>query len=57
MIRDAIGNPRTSIAGLAVLALSVALVMGRISVDQFVGAFGVVAGGGFLMARDARRKP
>lgn len=55
MIRDALDNPRTSLAGLAVIGLAAALVIGRITVDQFVGAFGIVAGSGLLMARDARK--
>jgi hypothetical protein len=44
---------KTSCLGLAALALTALLMMGRISLDSYMAALGIVAGGGFIFAKDA----
>lgn len=53
-MREAIReNWKTAIAGLAILFLGAGFLMKLISLQEFLGGFALVSGGGFLAARDA----
>lgn len=43
---------KTSVAGVAVLAVTAAFVMKQIDVQTYMAVVGVLAGGGFLAAKD-----
>ena len=43
---------KTTAAGIVLLGLTVAFLMGRITMQQLMGAFGVLAGGGLVAAKD-----
>jgi hypothetical protein len=47
-------NWRTSLAGIAVLAMGAALASGKITSQEFLGAFAAITGGGFLLAQDGK---
>lgn len=44
---------KTTCLGIAALAMTVLLVMGRVTVDGYMATLGVIAGGGFIFAKDA----
>jgi hypothetical protein len=50
-------NWKTSLAGLCLLFLVAALLIGRLSGDQFTVALGVISGIGLLAAKDAQEDP
>jgi len=43
---------KTTLAGIAMIGLVAALLMGRIAPEAFMAAFGLIAAGGFLAAKD-----
>jgi hypothetical protein len=47
-------NWRTSLAGIAVLAMGAALASGKITVQQFLQGFAAICGAGFLVAQDGK---
>lgn len=49
---DILRSWKTTLAGIALIGLTVALLMGKITTDQYMAAFGVIAAGGFLAAKD-----
>jgi hypothetical protein len=44
---------KTSAAGVALLAVTAVFLMGRITLNQFMAAVGMLAGGGFVLSKDA----
>jgi hypothetical protein len=46
-------NWKTTAVGIAVIAIAVAFVMGRIPLNEFLGAFAVLTGGGLALAKDS----
>ena len=55
MLKTLRDNPKTSLVGLAILGLVVALLFGRLSSEQFMAALGLLTGGGLLAAKDAAK--
>ena len=47
-------NWRTSLAGIAVLAMGGALAAGKITIQQFLQGFAAICGAGFLAAQDGK---
>ena len=47
-----LANWKTSVSGVAIIALGVAFVLGHITIQQFTAAVSLVAGGGLLAAQD-----
>ncbi|HZP45424.1 MAG TPA: hypothetical protein VFB15_07230 [Candidatus Binataceae bacterium] len=44
---------KTSCAGIALIAITVLFLTGRLGVNQYLAAVGALAGGGLVMAKDA----
>jgi hypothetical protein len=55
LILAALANPKSSLAGLAILAITCAFLQGRVSLPEFLGAFGVLTAGGLLVAKDGSK--
>jgi|HubBroStandDraft_4_1064222.scaffolds.fasta_scaffold40942_9 hypothetical protein len=55
LILSALANPKSSLAGVAVLVFLGAFWQGRITQEQFLGAFGVLTAGGLLVAKDSSK--
>ncbi len=53
LIVCAVANPKSSIAGLAILAVTFAFLQGRVTLQEFLGAFGVLTAGGLLVTKDS----
>jgi hypothetical protein len=49
---DILRSWKTTLAGIAMIGLTVLLIMGKITVGEYLGAFGFIAGGGLLLAKD-----
>lgn len=43
---------KTTFVGVAVLGITIALLIGKIDLQQYLVAFGLLTGGGFLAAKD-----
>jgi hypothetical protein len=46
-------NWKSGAAGVAIVALAIGFLMGRIDVQTFLGAFALLTGSGLVAARDA----
>lgn len=55
LLNNLVANWKTSILGLAAIALTVLLLMGRINHEQYLMALGVLLGGGLLAAKDSTK--
>jgi hypothetical protein len=55
LIAGILDNPKSSLIGLAVLAVTMAFLLGRVTIEQFLTAIGVLTGGGLLAAKDAEK--
>lgn len=51
----ALANWKTTLAGIAVIALAIAFVAGRIPLNEFLGAFAILTGGGLALSKDAEK--
>lgn len=47
-------DSKTTLAGLGVMAIALAFVLGRISLNEFLGAFALLTGVGLFAAKDAK---
>lgn len=50
---DILKSWKTTLAGIALLGLTAAFLLGKITLDQFLVAFGVFTGAGIMAAKDA----
>jgi hypothetical protein len=46
-------NWKTSLAGVAIVAMAIGLVTGHVTTQQFLTVFGALTGGGLLAAKDS----
>jgi len=60
MVLDAmkaiVANPKTSFAGLALLAVTAAYLLGRLDTQQYLVAFGALSGAGLMLAKDGEKR-
>jgi hypothetical protein len=54
MLDAILKNWKTTVAGLAVIGLTVRFAMGGMSTDAFLSLLGVLAGGGFMLSGDGK---
>ena len=55
LILSAIANPKSSAAGVAILAVTCAFLQGRVTLDQFLSAFAALTAGGLLVTKDSSK--
>lgn len=48
---------KTTVAGLLLLVLAAAFLLGKITLEQFLTAVAVITGGGLALAKDAGNPP
>jgi hypothetical protein len=51
-MNDILRNWKTTLAGLGVITVAIAFLMGRIDLHAFLAAFAVLGGGGLVAAKD-----
>jgi hypothetical protein len=55
LLLSAIANPKSSLAGLAILAVTFAFLEGRVTLQDFLSAFAVLTAGGLLVTKDSSK--
>jgi DNA-binding transcriptional regulator of glucitol operon len=51
MLEQLMRNWPTLLVGVVVLAVTFAFLMGRIDLNEYIAAFGVLTGGGFMLSK------
>lgn len=55
LVLAAFANPKSSLAGVAILAITYAFLLGRVTLQEFLGAFAVLTAGGLLVSKDSSK--
>ena len=50
---DALKSWKTTAAGIVMLAITAAFLFGRVSLNELLGAYGLITGGALVAAKDA----
>lgn len=55
LVLAAFANPKSSLAGVAILAITFAFLLGRVTLSEFLGAFATLTAGGLLVSKDSSK--